>query len=48
MRRTKENTAKKFNKISIGLGSPESILSKSRGEVLKPETILPRIQKEMV
>ena len=30
---------KKFNKITIGLASPESILSESRGEVLKPETI---------
>ena len=45
MRRTKEYTAKKFNKISIGLGSPESILSKSRGEVLKPETINYRTHK---
>ena len=32
-------TQKKFNKISIGLASPEVILSKSLGEVLKPETI---------
>ena len=45
MRRNKDNTAIKFNKISIGLGSPESILSKSRGEVLKPETINYRTHK---
>ena len=45
MRRRKENTTIKFNKISIGLGSPESILSKSRGEVLKPETINYRTHK---
>lgn len=34
-----------FNKISIGLASPESILQKSRGEVLKPETINYRSHK---
>ena len=45
MRRKKENTTIKFNKISIGLGSPESILSASRGEVLKPETINYRTHK---
>jgi DNA-directed RNA polymerase subunit beta' len=45
MRRNKDNTAIKFNKISIGLGSPESILSASRGEVLKPETINYRTHK---
>ena len=28
-----------FNKITISLASPESILERSRGEVLKPETI---------
>ena len=28
-------TVKKFNKISIGLASPEVILEKSNGEVLK-------------
>ena len=32
-------TQKKFNKISIGLASPEVVLANSRGEVLKPETI---------
>ena len=45
MRRKKENTPIKFNKISIGLGSPESILSTTRGEVLKPETINYRTYK---
>ena len=30
-------TQKKFNKITIGLSSPEVILGSSRGEVLKPE-----------
>ena len=38
-------TVKKFNKISIGLASPESILEQSRGEVLKPETINYRTHK---
>ncbi len=38
-------TQKKFNKIAIGLASPEVILSKSRGEVLKPETINYRTHK---
>ncbi len=40
-----KNTVKKFNKISIGLASPESILAESRGEVLKPETINYRTHK---
>ena len=39
------NIAKRFNKISIGLASPESILAESRGEVLKPETINYRTHK---
>ena len=39
------NKSKKFNKISIGLASPETILSSSRGEVLKPETINYRTHK---
>ena len=39
------NKTKKFNKISIGLASPETILSASRGEVLKPETINYRTHK---
>ena len=45
MSRNKENTVQKFNKISIGLASPESILAESRGEVLKPETINYRTHK---
>ena len=39
------NKTKKFNKISIGLASPETILASSRGEVLKPETINYRTHK---
>ena len=36
----KDNKQKNsFSKISIGLASPEEILEKSSGEVLKPETI---------
>jgi DNA-directed RNA polymerase subunit beta' len=45
MSRNKENTVQRFNKISIGLASPESILAESRGEVLKPETINYRTHK---
>ncbi|NYJ28338.1 DNA-directed RNA polymerase subunit beta' [Allomuricauda sp. ARW1Y1] len=46
MARIKDNNAqKRFNKISIGLASPESILAESRGEVLKPETINYRTHK---
>ncbi|MEX0996105.1 MAG: DNA-directed RNA polymerase subunit beta' [Flavobacteriaceae bacterium] len=46
MARNKDNnTTQKFNKISIGLASPESILGASRGEVLKPETINYRTHK---
>jgi DNA-directed RNA polymerase subunit beta' len=44
-RRQDNNTVQKFNKISIGLASPESILAESRGEVLKPETINYRTHK---
>jgi len=39
------NTVHRFNKISIGLASPESILGASRGEILKPETINYRTHK---
>ncbi len=39
------NKTKSFNKISIGLASPETILASSRGEVLKPETINYRTHK---
>ncbi|TXN36716.1 DNA-directed RNA polymerase subunit beta' [Flagellimonas hymeniacidonis] len=46
MARIKDNNApKRFDKISIGLASPESILGESRGEVLKPETINYRTHK---
>ena len=42
----KENKAKNaFSKITIGLASPEEILAKSSGEVLKPETINYRTYK---
>ncbi len=44
-RNNEKNTQSRFNKISIGLASPESILSASRGEVLKPETINYRTHK---
>ena len=40
-----KNTIRRFNKISIGLASPESILAESKGEVLKPETINYRTHK---
>ena len=42
----KENKPKNvFSKISIGLASPQEILEKSSGEVLKPETINYRTYK---
>ena len=42
----KDNKSKNdFSKISIGLASPEEILEKSSGEVLKPETINYRTYK---
>ena len=44
-RKQDKNTVQKFNKISIGLASPESVLAASRGEVLKPETINYRTHK---
>ncbi|MFO7702218.1 MAG: DNA-directed RNA polymerase subunit beta' [Psychroflexus maritimus] len=44
-RRNENITQKRFNKISIGLASPEKILNESRGEVLKPETINYRTHK---
>ena len=34
-----KNKSSRFNKITIGLASPEIILQESKGEVLKPETI---------
>ncbi|MFS4469428.1 DNA-directed RNA polymerase subunit beta' [Maribacter sp. 2210JD10-5] len=46
MARIKDNNPiKRFDKISIGLSSPEAILAESRGEVLKPETINYRTHK---
>ena len=36
---TSIDTSKKYNSITIGLASPEMILARSYGEVLKPETI---------
>ncbi|MDO5606964.1 MAG: DNA-directed RNA polymerase subunit beta' [Capnocytophaga sp.] len=45
MAKDKNTVVSKFNKISIGLASPESILATSRGEVLKPETINYRTHK---
>ena len=44
-RKQDKNTVLKFNKISIGLASPESVLAASRGEVLNPETINYRTHK---
>lgn len=35
----KVDTSKKYSSITIGLASPENILAKSYGEILKPETI---------
>ena len=43
--RKEKNTKTNFSKISIGLASPEEILEKSSGEVLKPETINYRTYK---
>ena len=39
------NKPKSFSKISIGLASPEEILERSSGQVLKPETINYRTYK---
>ncbi|MEE9189608.1 MAG: DNA-directed RNA polymerase subunit beta', partial [Candidatus Neomarinimicrobiota bacterium] len=36
---TKIDTSKKYKSITIGLASPEGILARSYGEILKPETI---------
>lgn len=41
----KDNKPKSFNKITITLASPDSILDRSFGEVLKPETINYRTYK---
>jgi DNA-directed RNA polymerase subunit beta' len=47
MARKEDNTANtsRFNKVTISLSSPEDILKKSSGEVLKPETINYRTYK---
>ena len=45
MSTNKNNTTSKFDKIRIGLASPETILQSSYGEVLKPETINYRTHK---
>ena len=37
-----------YNRISIGLASPEEILAQSSGEVLKPETINYRTYKPAI
>ncbi|MGE4540909.1 MAG: DNA-directed RNA polymerase subunit beta' [Bacteroidales bacterium] len=41
----KDNTNSSFSKITISLSSPEAILERSSGEVLKPETINYRTYK---
>jgi len=43
--RNDNKTKSSFNKISIGLASPEEVLKLSHGEVLKPETINYRTYK---
>ncbi|MDE6808786.1 MAG: DNA-directed RNA polymerase subunit beta' [Muribaculaceae bacterium] len=43
--RKEKSTKTSFSKISIGIASPEEILEKSSGEVLKPETINYRTYK---
>ncbi len=45
MRKKEKQTNSNFSKITIGLASPESLLEKSHGEVLKPETINYRTYK---
>ena len=42
---TNTNKQKSFSKIAISLASPEEILEKSYGAVLKPETINYRTYK---
>ncbi len=44
-RRDNKYIVKQFEKISIGLMSPEKIVQQSRGEVIKPETINYRTHK---
>ena len=45
MRKIEQQTAGSFNSITIGLASPEFLLERSSGEVLKPETINYRTHK---
>ena len=33
------DTSREYSSITIGLASPEAILARSYGEILKPETI---------
>jgi len=44
-RKNNQQEPQKFNKITISLSSPETILESSHGEVLKPETINYRTYK---
>ena len=44
-RKDQQRTQSDFNRITISLASPEQILEKSHGEVLKPETINYRTYK---
>ncbi len=43
--RRDSNTRKEFSNITISLASPETVLERSKGEVLKPETINHRTYK---
>ena len=45
MRKYEQATTGSFNKITISLASPEFLLEKSSGEILKPETINYRTHK---
>jgi len=45
MRKSETNTTGSFQSITIGLASPEFLLERSSGEVLKPETINYRTHK---
>src|SRR5210317_945255 len=45
LRKSDKNSSSAFNKITISLSAPETILEKSKGEVLKPETINYRTHK---
>ena len=45
LRKSDKNSSSAFNKITISLSAPETILESSHGEVLKPETINYRTHK---